>query len=414
MSTEPAAALEIAVDGAAAPLVASTAVNPVTEAGRAVPAEYDAILLASFGGPEGQDDVIPFLRNVTRGRGIPDERLEEVSHHYRAFGGISPINAQNRELKAALEAELAAQGIDVPVYWGNRNWDPYIPQTLQEIYDAGHRKVLMLTTSVYSCYSSCRQYREDIGVALTETGLAGRLRVDKIRQYFDHPGFVAPFVEGTAAGLQQVREALGAADGSRDGEIRVLFSTHSIPTRDAEAAGRSEGEPRTFEGGSAYVAQHLANARAVMAAVGAPDVKWDLVYQSRSGAPHIPWLEPDINDHINAIAAGQDGAPAAKGIVIVPLGFVSDHMEVAWDLDTEALETCTELGIEAVRVPTPGVHRDFVAGLVELLRERMAQGTVADRPHVSDLGPWYDVCRPGCCANFRADKPVIAEEGAGI
>ncbi|WP_460990967.1 ferrochelatase [Sinomonas soli] len=404
----------MAVDGAAAPLVASTAVNPVTEAGRAVPAEYDAILLASFGGPEGQDDVIPFLRNVTRGRGIPDERLEEVSHHYRAFGGISPINAQNRELKAALEAELAAQGIDVPVYWGNRNWDPYIPQTLQEIYDAGHRKVLMLTTSVYSCYSSCRQYREDIGVALTETGLAGRLRVDKIRQYFDHPGFVAPFVEGTAAGLQQVREALGAADGSRDGEIRVLFSTHSIPTRDAEAAGRSEGEPRTFEGGSAYVAQHLANARAVMAAVGAPDVKWDLVYQSRSGAPHIPWLEPDINDHINAIAAGQDGAPAAKGIVIVPLGFVSDHMEVAWDLDTEALETCTELGIEAVRVPTPGVHRDFVAGLVELLRERMAQGTVADRPHVSDLGPWYDVCRPGCCANFRADKPVIAEEGAGI
>jgi ferrochelatase len=414
VSTEPAATLEIAVDGAAAPLVASTAVNPVTEAGRAAPAEYDAILLASFGGPEGQDDVIPFLRNVTRGRGIPDERLEEVSHHYRAFGGISPINAQNRELKAALEAELAAQGIDVPVYWGNRNWDPYIPQTLQEIYDAGHRKVLMLTTSVYSCYSSCRQYREDIGVALTETGLAGRLRVDKIRQYFDHPGFVAPFVEGTAAGLQQVREALGAPDGSRDGEIRVLFSTHSIPTRDAEAAGRSEGEPRTFEGGSAYVAQHLANARAVIAAVGAADVKWDLVYQSRSGAPHIPWLEPDINDHINAIAGGEDGAAGVKGIVIVPLGFVSDHMEVAWDLDTEALETCTELGIEAVRVPTPGVHRDFVAGLVELLRERMAQGTVADRPHVSDLGPWYDVCRPGCCANFRADKPVIAEEGAGI
>ncbi|MGY3567600.1 ferrochelatase [Sinomonas sp. RB5] len=414
MSAESTGTFGITVDGAAAPLAVSTATNPVTEAGRAAPAEYDAILLASFGGPEGQDDVIPFLRNVTRGRGIPDERLEEVSHHYRAFGGISPINAQNRELKAALEAELAAQGIDVPVYWGNRNWDPYIPQTLQEIYEAGHRKVLMLTTSVYSCYSSCRQYREDIGVALTETGLAGRLRVDKIRQYFDHPGFVAPFVEGTAAGLKQVREALDAADGSRDGEIRVLFSTHSIPTRDAEAAGRSEGEPRTFEGGSAYVAQHLANARAIMAAVGAPEVKWDLVYQSRSGAPHIPWLEPDINDHITAIAPGQDGASAVKGIVIVPLGFVSDHMEVAWDLDTEALETCSELGIEAVRVPTPGVHRDFVAGLVELLRERMAQGTVADRPHVSDLGPWYDVCRPGCCANFRADKPVISEEGVEL
>ncbi|WP_430295673.1 ferrochelatase [Sinomonas sp. B1-1] len=402
---------ETAVDGAVAPLAVSTAPNPVTSAGRVAPTGYDAILLASFGGPEGQDDVIPFLRNVTRGRGIPDERLEEVSHHYRAFGGVSPINGQNRQLKAALEAELAAAGIDIPVYWGNRNWEPYIPATLQEIYDAGHRTVLMLTTSVYSCYSSCRQYREDIGVALTETGLAGRLRVDKIRQYFDHPGFVAPFVEGTAAGLATVREALGAADGSRDAEIRVLFSTHSIPTRDAEAAGRSEAEPRSFEGGSAYVAQHLANARAIMAAV-APGVKWDLVYQSRSGAPHIPWLEPDINDRLQAIA-GADGE-GVKGAVIVPLGFVSDHMEVAWDLDTEALETCRELGVEAVRVPTPGVHRDFVAGLVELIRERTAQGTVTDRPHVTELGPWYDVCRPGCCENFRGAKPVIAEEGVQL
>jgi ferrochelatase len=405
------------VDGAVAPLAVTTAENPVTEAGRLEPVGYDAVLLASFGGPEGQDDVIPFLRNVTRGRGIPDERLEEVSHHYRAFGGVSPINGQNRALKAALEAELAAQGMDLPVYWGNRNWDPYIPQTLQEMYDAGHRKVLMLTTSVYSCYSSCRQYREDIGMALTETGLAGRLRVDKIRQYFDHPGFVAPFVKGTAAGLARVREALGAADGSRDAEIRVLFATHSIPTRDAEAAGRSEGEPREYEGSSAYVAQHLANARAVMEAVtGSADgeVAWDLVYQSRSGAPHIPWLEPDINDHLQAIAAGDGGRPAAKGAVIVPLGFVSDHMEVAWDLDTEALETCRELGIAAVRVPTPGIDPMFVAGLVQLIRERTAEKTIADRPHVTGLGPWYDVCRPGCCENFRGQKPVIAEEGVEL
>lgn len=232
-ATEGAAA-QVTVDGAVAPLAVSLAPNPVTDAGRAEPAEYDAILLASFGGPEGQDDVIPFLRNVTRGRGIPDERLEAVSHHYRAFGGVSPINAQNRALKAALEAELAARGIDLPLYWGNRNWDPFIPQTLQEMYDAGHRKVLMLTTSVYSCYSSCRQYREDIGLALTETGLAGRLRVDKVRQYFDHPGFVAPFVEGTAAGLAEVREALGAVDGSRDSEIRVLFG----PTRSPRATPR--------------------------------------------------------------------------------------------------------------------------------------------------------------------------------
>ena len=249
------------VDAALEALHISTEPNAVTERGRMAPVEYDAVLLASFGGPEGQDDVIPFLRNVTRGRGIPDERLEEVSHHYRAFGGVSPINQQNRELKAAIESELSARGLALPLYWGNRNWDPYIPQTLQQMYDDGHRRVLMITTSAYSCYSSCRQYREDIGLALTETGLDGKLQVDKVRQYFDHPGFILPFVEGTLEGLNSVRQALGAEDGSRDSEIRVLFATHSIPTRDAEAAGRSEDEPREFEGGSAYVAQHLAAAR---------------------------------------------------------------------------------------------------------------------------------------------------------
>ena len=200
------------------------------------PKDYDAVLLASFGGPEGQEDVIPFLRNVTRGRGIPDERLEEVSHHYRANGGISPINQQNRQLKAGIEAELAARGIELPVFWGNRNWAPYIPQTLQDIYDAGHRKVLMVTTSAYSCYSSCRQYREDIGIALTETGLDGKLEVDKVRQYFDHPGFVEPFIEGTAAGLADVRARLAAA-GTPDAPVHILFATHSIPTRDAEGGG---------------------------------------------------------------------------------------------------------------------------------------------------------------------------------
>ena len=196
------------------------------------PKDYDAVLLASFGGPEGQDDVIPFLRNVTRGRGIPDERLEEVSHHYRANGGISPINQQNRELKAGIEAELAARGIELPVFWGNRNWAPYIPQTLQDIYDAGHRKVLMVTTSAYSCYSSCRQYREDIGMALTETGLDGKLEVDKVRQYFDHPGFVEPFIEGTAAGLAEVRAQLAAAgNAGRAGAHPVRHALHPHPRR---------------------------------------------------------------------------------------------------------------------------------------------------------------------------------------
>ncbi|MFE4198594.1 ferrochelatase [Paenarthrobacter sp. NPDC056912] len=390
-------------------LPVSTAVNPVTERGRQEPKKYDAVLLASFGGPEGQEDVIPFLRNVTRGRGIPDERLEEVSHHYRAFGGISPINQQNRELKAAIEAELAKRGIELPVLWGNRNWDPYIAPVLQDAYDAGHRRLLMLTTSIYSCYSSCRQYREDIGIALTETGLDGKLEVDKIRQYFDHPGVVQPFLEGTAAGLEEIRAKLVAAgETDPDAKIRVLFATHSIPTRDAEAAGRSEDEPREFAEGSAYAAQHLANAKAIMDTV-APNVAWDLVYQSRSGAPHIPWLEPDINDHLEEIAP-----EGVRGVVIVPLGFVSDHMEVAWDLDTEALETCGNLGIEATRVPTPGTHAAFVSGLVDLICERTVESNIADRPHVTDLGPWYDVCRPNCCENFRGAKPVIAEVGTTV
>ncbi|MDQ0866069.1 ferrochelatase [Arthrobacter globiformis] len=381
------------------------AVNPVTETGRLAPKEYDGILLASFGGPEGQDDVIPFLRNVTRGRGIPDERLEEVSHHYRANGGISPINQQNRELKAALEAELAARGIDLPVLWGNRNWDPYIPQTLQDAYDAGHRRLLMLTTSAYSCYSSCRQYREDIGMALTETGLDGRLEVDKVRQYFDHPGFVEPFIAGTAQGVADVRAQLAAA-GKPDAPIHVLFATHSIPTRDAVAAGRSEDEPREFAEDSAYVAQHLANGAEIMRRVEADSgltAPWSLVYQSRSGAPHVPWLEPDINDAIEDLAK-----QGVAGVVIVPLGFVSDHMEVVWDLDTEALQTCQDLGLAATRVPTPGTHRRFVEGLVELICERTVANNIADRQAVTGLGPWYDVCRPGCCENFRGDKPAIA------
>ncbi|AIY01405.1 ferrochelatase [Arthrobacter sp. PAMC 25486] len=373
----------------------------------ASPARYDAVLLASFGGPEGQDDVLPFLRNVTRGRGIPDERLEEVSHHYRANGGISPINAQNRALKAALEAELAARDIALPVLWGNRNWDPYIPAVLADAYDAGHRRLLMVTTSAYSSYSSCRQYREDIGMALTETGLDGKLAVDKVRQYFDHPGFVEPFIEGTAASLDRVRAALAAA-GTPDAPVHVMFATHSIPIRDAEASGNSELELREFAENSAYVAQHLAAAEAIMARVD-PSQEWSLVYQSRSGAPHVPWLEPDIND-----ALAEKAAAGTKGVVVVPLGFVSDHMEVRWDLDTEAAETCAELGLAFDRAPTPGTHQKFVAGLVDLICERTIENHIAERPAMTKLGPWFDVCNPGCCANFRGEKPVIAETGSTV
>jgi ferrochelatase len=375
----------------------------VDAAGRMAPKSYDAIVLASFGGPEGQDDVLPFLRNVTRGRGIPDERLEEVSHHYRAFGGISPINGQNRALRAAMEAELRRRGIDLPVYWGNRNWAPFIADTLQEAYDAGHRRILAVTTSAYSSYSSCRQYREDLGMALVETGLEGLLEVDKTRQYFDHPGFVEPFVEGVSEGLAKVRASL-AERGEANAPVHIMFATHSIPTGDAEASGPRNGEGGPAYQDGAYVAQHLATAQAVLDRIPeAAGVDWSLVYQSRSGAPHIPWLEPDVND-----ALRERSAEGVRGVVIVPLGFVSDHMEVAWDLDTEALETCRELDMVADRVPTPATHEKFVAGLIDLVAERTIENNIADRPATTALGPWFDVCRPNCCANRRGEKPTIA------
>ena len=369
------------------------------------PVAYDAILLASFGGPEGQDDVIPFLRNVTRGRGIPEERLEEVAHHYRAFGGISPINDQNRELKAALEAELERRGIDLPVLWGNRNWTPYVRDALTEANERGFTKLIAIGTSAYSSFSSCRQYREDYAIALDETGLGDTLSIDKVRQFFDHPGFVQPFIDGVRQGLADV-----AAKGFTPDETHVLFSTHSIPSSDAE---RSGPKSRGFGPDGAYAAQHLAVAEVVMhestksetdLAGSATEIGWSLVYQSRSGPPSMPWLEPDINDSIAELAG-----KGIKAVVIVPLGFVSDHMEVKWDLDTEAMETSAEHDVFAVRVPTPGVHAAYVTGLIDLVLERRDGVPVADRPAMTDLGPWYDVCRPGCCENVRAGfKPALA------
>jgi ferrochelatase len=363
------------------------------------PVRYDALLLAGFGGPEGQDDVIPFLRNVTRGRGIPDERLEEVAHHYRHFGGVSPINAQNRELKAALEAELARRGIDLPVLWGNRNWDPYLREALEEARERGFTRLLALATSAYSSYSSCRQYREDLALALDETGLTDGMQIDKIRQFFDSPGFVQPFLDGVRSALADL-----AGRGIAPADIRVLFSTHSIPTVDAQKSGPRD---RDFGPGGAYEAQHLAVAEVVMAAAVDPAADapaWRLVYQSRSGPPSMPWLEPDINDVIEEVAG-----EGAKAVVIVPLGFVSDHMEVLWDLDTEAMETAEEHGLIAVRTPTPGVDPAYVSGLVDLAMERIAGTPAAERPAATKLGPWFDVCRPGCCENTRLGfKPAVS------
>jgi ferrochelatase len=371
------------------------------------PVAYDAVILAGFGGPEGQDDVIPFLRNVTRGRGIPDERLETVAHHYRHFGGISPINQQNRDLQAALQVEIDRRGLNIPIYWGNRNWDPYLPQALKQATDDGHRTILGLATSAYSSFSSCRQYREDFAQALDETGMWGQVRIDKVGQFFDSPGFIAPFVSGVVDALRELLE--------RNVDLattKVLFATHSIPTSDAERSG-----PRDVDwgDGGAYAAQHLAVSGVIMAKALAelradatsgaiPDVDWQLVYQSRSGPPTQPWLEPDINDAI-ATHAG-DGATA---IVMVPVGFVSDHMEVMWDLDTEAMETCAEHNLVALRVATPGTHPVYVSGLVDLIEERLKGTPRTERARETTLGPWYDVCRPGCCENVRAGfKPAIS------
>ena len=357
------------------------------------PTAYDAILLASFGGPEGQDDVIPFLRNVTRGRGIPDERLEVVAHHYRAFGGISPINQQNRDLKAALEAELERRGIDLPVLWGNRNWAPFIRDAVVEANERGFTKLIAIGTSAYSSYSGCRQYREDYAAALTDAGLDGVIQIDKVRQFFDHPGFVTPFMEGLRTGLAEV-----AAAGIPLSETHVLFSTHSIPSTDAAKSGPSF---RDFGEGGAYAAQHRAVAEVVVAGT---DANWSLVFQSRSGPPTQPWLEPDINDAIRDLAGN-----GIRAVVIVPLGFVSDHMEVKWDLDTEAMETSNELGVLAIRVPTPGIHAAYVSGLIDLVVERRDAVPVAERPALTKLGPWYDVCRSGCCENVRLGfKPALA------
>lgn len=365
----------------------------------AEPTAYDGILLLGFGGPEGQDDVIPFLRNVTRGRGIPDERLEEVAHHYRHFGGISPINEHNRELKAALAAELTQRGLDLPVFWGNRNWAPYVNEAMTEAAEAGKTTLLALATSAYSSFSSCRQYREDLADGLEDTGLGQTLQIDKVRQFFDHPGFVTPFVEGVRDGIAAVEAKFPGIDLAT--EVEVLFSTHSIPNSDADRSGPPE---RGFGAGGAYVAQHKAVADVIMTKLGRTTTPWQLVFQSRSGPPQVPWLEPDVNDAIRLLPA-----VGRKAVLIVPLGFVSDHMEVMWDLDTEAMETAEEVGIFAVRTPTPGIHPAYVAGLVDLILERI-QGTPAeDRPHETTLGPWYDVCRTGCCENARLGfKPALS------
>lgn len=364
---------------------------------------YDAILLTSFGGPEGPDEVMPYLERVTAGRGVPRERLEEVSHHYLALGGVSPINEQNRALLAAMRARFPERGIDIPIYWGNRNSEPYFADVLKQMYADGHRNVLSWVTSAYSSYSGCRQYRENLAVALEETGLTGKLNIDKVRHYFDHPGFITPIADDLA---QQITSMKGT--GISAGEIKIMFATHSIPTAMGVSSGpearRTEFEGLAGEGG-AYAAQHLAAAEETMKkvaeAIGSELPSWSLVYQSRSGSPSVPWLEPDVNDAIEAAAEG-----GAKGVIIVPIGFVSDHVEVIWDLDNEAKETAEEQGLAFARVVTAGVAPEFVDGIADLILERQVG---AEKKALSKLGPWVDACAVGCCPNLRKELPVIAE-----
>ncbi len=347
-------------------------------------APYDAFLLVSFGGPEGPDDVLPFLENVTRGRGIPRERLLAVAEHYLGFGGVSPINAQNRALVAALEAEFAAHGLDLPVYWGNRNWAPYLTDELARIAADGRHRVLALLTSAYSSYSGCRQYRENLADAVAPLG-DGAPVVDRIRHYFNHPGFVSAMVDATVTALTELPAGVR-------GDARLVFVTHSVPTSMDDGSGPD---------GSAYSTQHRDVARLVTAGVAAAtgvDHDLDLVYCSRSGAPGQPWLEPDVNDHLEALAG--EGVPAA---VLVPIGFVSDHMEVKFDLDTEALATARRLGLPVSRAATVGTDPRFVTAVRELVLERAAivRGEQPQRPALGELGPSHDLCPAGCCPNAR-------------
>ena len=297
---------------------------------------YDALLLLSFGGPEGPDDVIPFLENVTRGRGIPRERLEQVGEHYFLFGGVSPINQQCRDLKAAIEADFKANGVDLPVYWGNRNWDPYLADTVRQMKADGIRRAAAFATSAYNGYSTSEQYVEDIVRARAE--VPGAPEIDKLPVYCLRPGFVAPFVDATRAAMEQARPG-----------THLVFTAHSVPL----------SQP----GRELYVAELEEVAETVRNAA-APGAPYALVYQSRSGPPTQPWLEPDVCDHLERL----DGE-GVRSVVTVPIGFVSDHMEVKYDLDVEAAQKAEELGMDFVRVGTPGTDPRFAALPRQLLGE---------------------------------------------
>ncbi|HTW66744.1 MAG TPA: ferrochelatase [Bryobacteraceae bacterium] len=317
---------------------------------------FDAVLVLSFGGPEQRDDVMPFLENVLRGRNVPRERMLAVAEHYYHFGGKSPINDQNRALIAALRTELETHGLRLPVYWGNRNWHPLLADTLRQMKADGVRRALAFVTSIFSSYSGCRQYLEDIERARAE--IQGAPEIFKLRKFYNHPLFIE-------AQADEVRTALAGRSA------RIIFTAHSVPLAMAET--------------SDYQKQLQEACRLVAESVGSTD--WRLVYQSRSGPPAQPWLEPDIADIIRELDPGTQ-------VAVVPIGFVSDHIEIIFDLDVEVQAIARERGISIMRAPTVGVHPKFLQMIRELIEERL--GTCEPRA-IGQYPPSHDTCRAGCC-----------------
>lgn len=342
---------------------------------------YDAFLLVSFGGPEGPDDVIPFLENVLRGKNVPRERMMEVAEHYMHFGGVSPINEQNRALLGEIEKAFKEAAINLPIYWGNRNWAPTIPEALEEMGKAGHKRVLAFFTSMFSCYSGCRQYRENIINAQEEVGSVAPV-VQKLRFGFNHPRFIAAVVARVRAAVDKLQLP--------DSQLpRLLFTAHSIPN---SMADNCDYEKQLREACS-LVAEQIGHE------------SWQLVYQSRSGPPQQPWLEPDI---VDTIQSDYSGGAAAPPLVIIPIGFISDHMEVLFDLDEEAATACRDLGVQMQRAETVGTHPEFVKMIVELVQERMDPSR--PREAIGALGPWHDICPTNCCLYPRPTRPAAATQ----
>ena len=347
--------------------------------------DYDAFLLVSFGGPEGPADVLPFLENVTRGRGVPRQRLAEVARHYDLFGGVSPINHQCRDLLTAIGKDFAAAGVDLPLYWGNRNWHPFLADTVTQMAADGVRHAIAFVTSAYGSYSSCRQYLDDIEAARAQAG-PGAPRIDKIRHFFNHPGFIASMTQAARAAIGQL--PAGVAD-----DAWLVFTAHSVPEAMAAASGPAGGlYPAQLAEAARLVAGELARAEG-------HERHWRLAYQSRSGPPSVPWLGPDVGDQLTELSAS-----GAAAVVVIPVGFVSDHMEVVFDLDTEAAELARRLGLPMARAATPGTSPRFVSMITELVNER--RGQLAQVPVLGSLPVAPDFCPNDCCRLPAARPPA--------